>query len=97
MWCKLLEVNTEWRSLSVTVGPHVSFLQLSIILGRAIAQAVSRWLPTAEAWIRARVQQVGFMVDKVALGMGFSEYFGFPRPSSFHQILHHHKHPGQVQ
>jgi hypothetical protein len=32
--------------------------------GRAIAQAVSRWLPTAAA----RVWQVGFMVDKVALG-----------------------------
>jgi hypothetical protein len=40
--------------------------------------------------------QVGFVVDKVALGRVFSEYFGFPCQSSFHQILHH-KHPGQVQ
>jgi hypothetical protein len=40
---------------------------------------------------------VGFVVDKVALGQGFSEYFGFPCQSSFHQILHHHNHPGQVQ
>jgi hypothetical protein len=39
---------------------------------------------------------VGFVVDKVALGQVFSEYFGFPCQSSFHQILHHH-HPGQVQ
>jgi hypothetical protein len=35
--------------------------------------------------------------DKVALGQVFFEYFGFPYQSSFHQILHHHNHPGQVQ
>jgi hypothetical protein len=29
---------------------------------------------------------VGFVVDKVALGQVFSEYFGFPCQSSFHQI-----------
>jgi hypothetical protein len=40
---------------------------------------------------------VSFVVDKVALGQVFSEYFGFPCQSSFHQILHHHNHPGQVQ
>jgi hypothetical protein len=41
--------------------------------------------------------QVGFVVDKVVLGQVFSEYFGFPCQSSFHQFLHHHNHPGQVQ
>jgi hypothetical protein len=40
---------------------------------------------------------VGFVVDKAALGQVFSEYFGFPCPSSFHQILHHHNHLVQVQ
>jgi hypothetical protein len=65
--------------------------------GRAIAQAVSRWLPTAADRVRARVWQVEFVVDKVALEQGFSEYFGFPCQSSFHQILHHHNHLGQVQ
>jgi hypothetical protein len=39
---------------------------------------------------------VGFVVDKVALGWVFSEYFGFPCQSSFHQILYHHNHPGQA-
>jgi hypothetical protein len=33
---------------------------------------------------------VGFVVDKVALGQVFSEYFGFPCQSSFHQMLHNH-------
>jgi hypothetical protein len=70
-------------------------------IGRSIAQAVSRWLPTAAARVRAQVWQMGFVVDKVALGQVFSEYFGFLCQSSFHQILHHHhhhhNHPGQVQ
>jgi hypothetical protein len=41
--------------------------------------------------------QVGFVVDKVAPGQVFSEYFGFPSQSTFHQFLQHHNHPGQVQ
>jgi hypothetical protein len=65
--------------------------------GRVVAHAVSRWLPTAAAWVRARSGHVAFVVDKVALGQVFSEYFDFPCQSSFHQILHPHNHPGQVQ
>jgi hypothetical protein len=34
--------------------------------------------------------QVGFVMDKVALGQVFSETFGFPGQYSFHQILHNH-------
>jgi hypothetical protein len=30
---------------------------------------------------------VGFVVNKVALGQVFSEYFGFPCQSLFHQLL----------
>jgi hypothetical protein len=52
----------------------------NMTIGRAIAEAVS---------------QVRFVVDKVASGQVFSEYFGFPC-HSFHQILHPHNHPGQV-
>jgi hypothetical protein len=40
---------------------------------------------------------VGFVVDKVALGQVFFEYFGFPCQSSFHQLLHNHHHLGLVQ
>jgi hypothetical protein len=59
---------------------------------RAIAQAASRWLPTAAARVRSKVRSghVGFVVDKVALGQVFYEYFGFPCQSSFHQLLHNH-------
>jgi hypothetical protein len=60
---------------------------------RAIAQAVSRWLPTASARVRTRSCHMGFVVDKVALGQVFSEYFGFSC-QLFHQFLHHHNQPG---
>jgi hypothetical protein len=53
-------------------------------MGRAVAQAVTRWLPG---------QHVGSVVDKGALGQVFYQYFGFPR-QSFHQFFHHHNHPG---
>jgi hypothetical protein len=33
---------------------------------------------------------VGFVVDKVALGQVFPEYFGFPCQLSFHKLLHTH-------
>jgi hypothetical protein len=60
-------------------------------MGRAIAQAVTRWLPAAAARVCAWVWQVGFVVDKVASGQVFSEYFGFPcQNHSFHQLLLHH-------
>jgi hypothetical protein len=35
---------------------------------------------------------VGFVVDKVALGQVFSEYFGFPYQFAFHRLLHVHHH-----
>jgi hypothetical protein len=35
---------------------------------------------------------MGFVVDKVALGQIFSEYFGFPCQSLFYQFLHNHQH-----
>jgi hypothetical protein len=43
---------------------------------------------------------VGFVVDEVALGQVFSEYFGFPCQSSFHQFFSTITltyHPGLVQ
>jgi hypothetical protein len=71
--------------------PFYSVISLSSHMAR---QAVSRWLPTTAAWVRARSGHVGFVVDKVALGQDFSENFSFPSQSSFHQILHPHN---QVQ
>jgi hypothetical protein len=57
----------------------------------AIAQAVSRRIPRRRTRFEPRSGHVGFVVDKVALGRVFSEYFGFPCQFSFHRLLHTHQ------
>jgi hypothetical protein len=53
----------------------------------AVAEAVSRRRP--------RSGHTGFVLDKLPLAEGFSEYFCFPC-QSFQRLLHTH-HPGLVQ
>jgi hypothetical protein len=85
-----------------TLWPNAEFSSIKagayIVIGRAIAEAISRWLPTVASWLHARVWQVGFVVDRVASRQVFSKYFGFPcKNYSFHHLLHHHHiHPGQL-
>jgi hypothetical protein len=86
--------TSQWEHSSVAENHHhVPFIILSLFnvryihlwgyLGRAVAQAVSRWLLTAAVQVRILAEHVGFVVDKVVLGQVFSEYFGFPCQSSF--------------
>jgi hypothetical protein len=49
-------------------------------LGRAIAQAVSRWLPTAAARVRARVWLCGIYGGQSGAGAGFLRVLRFPLP-----------------
>jgi hypothetical protein len=58
-------------------------MHLPGVTGRAIAQAVSRFEP--------KPGHMGFVVDKVALGQVFSEYFCFTCKLSFHRLLHTHR------
>jgi hypothetical protein len=62
------------------------------MLGCAIPQAVCRQLPTSAAWFDPKSGHVASVVDKVALGQVFSEYFSFPYQFSFHQMPHSHHH-----
>jgi hypothetical protein len=48
--------------------------------GRAIAQAVSRWLPTAAARVRARVWSCGICGGQSGAGAGFFRVPRFPLP-----------------
>jgi hypothetical protein len=95
----VLKVSDRARpgiSLSFKLSPtELYFNIISWAKACAVAQAVSRWLPTAAARVRFGAA-CGYMVVKAALGQVFSEYFGFPC-QSFHQFLHHHNHPGLAQ
>jgi hypothetical protein len=88
----------QCKNIASTLWTPTTFWNIVICIsvnGRAIAEAVSRWLPTAAARVRARVWQVGR--HKVASGQVLSEYFGFPcQNRSFHQLHHHHNYPGQL-
>jgi hypothetical protein len=50
------------------------------MLGRAIAQAVSCWFPTAAARVRARVWSTGICGGQSVAGAGLLRVFQFPLP-----------------
>jgi hypothetical protein len=57
-------------------------------MGHLIAQVIVCQLPTAAAHVQSRVRSFGIVVDRVALGQVFFEYFCFPYQFSFSQLLH---------
>jgi hypothetical protein len=81
------KINDQWTTRRYIAEPPAEpqfLLPIRWYEGRAIAEAVSRWLPTTAARVRARVWQVRFVVDEEASGQVFSEYFGFPCRKPFH-------------
>jgi hypothetical protein len=54
--------------------------KLNILLGRAIAQAVSRWLSGAAAMARARVRSCGICGEQSGTGAGFFQVLRFALP-----------------
>jgi hypothetical protein len=48
--------------------------------GRVIAQAVSRWLPTAATRVRARARSCGICAGQSGTEAGFLQVFRFPLP-----------------
>jgi hypothetical protein len=53
---------------------------LSLSSGRAIAQAVSRWLHTAAARVRSQVRSCGICGGQCGTGAGFLRVLRFPLP-----------------
>jgi hypothetical protein len=59
----------------------------SSVQGRAIAQAVSRWIPIAAVRGSRPGRHVGFCGGQSDAGAGFLRVLRFPLPNSFHQLL----------
>jgi hypothetical protein len=67
---------------------YVSFVSVSFlnivnlpkVSGHAISQAVSRWLPTAAARVRARIESCGICGEQSGTGAGFLRILQFLLP-----------------
>jgi hypothetical protein len=67
----ILKLPRLWRTLENRVG-------LGSQLGRAIAQAITRWLPTAAARVRARIRSCGICAGQSGTGADFLRVLRFP-------------------
>jgi hypothetical protein len=68
---------------------HLTLYSVYAPWGPAIPQT---GFPQRGPGFEPRSVYVGFVVNKVALGQVFSEYFRFPCQLSFHRLLHIHNH-----
>jgi hypothetical protein len=59
---------------------------VTYLLGRAITQAISRWLPTVAARVRARIWYCGICGGQSGTGAGFLRILRFPLPIFFPSI-----------
>jgi hypothetical protein len=55
-------------------------VQFTRVAGRAIAQAVSLWFPTAAARVQTRVKSFGICGGQSGAGVGFLQVLRFPLP-----------------
>jgi hypothetical protein len=70
-----VEVKNEWSYTSTTPAICLHLVvkdKLAVPFGRAMAQAVSRRSPTAEARVRSRVSPCGICGGQSGTGTGFS-------------------------
>jgi hypothetical protein len=101
-----LKVEIQWVSpplnllFSDSIWPNNMTTIVTWQPGRAIAQAVSRRLPTAPARVQTRVWSSGICGGQNGAGAGFLRVLRFPLPIFIlptSPFLHHHNHQGQVQ
>jgi hypothetical protein len=92
---KIRETNynyQRWQDCGLLVTCCQRFPEteaLAMELDRAIAQAVSRRLPTAAARVWAQVRPCGICSEQSGIGADFLRYFGVPYQFPFH--IHHRR------
>jgi hypothetical protein len=89
---KASSTNTYYMQTTFYMTYHVG-------KGLAVAQAVSPWVPTAAAWVRAQIKSCGICGEQSGTGAGFLQALRFPLPIIIpptvpHSIIYR---PGLVQ
>jgi hypothetical protein len=79
IWDAQTFIEIEFKELRIGRG-HSFNLDLTLERGRAIAQAVSRRLHTADARVRAQVRSYGIYGGQSGTGAGFLRLRRFPLP-----------------
>jgi hypothetical protein len=92
-------IREQWYLTNSPFRSKVDIALASSIYQRTVWEDVRprhSWSGWSLASQRGGPGSMGFVVDKVAFGQVFSEYFGFLcQNRSFHQLHHPHNHPGQ--
>jgi hypothetical protein len=74
------KIRDELQQVTIRLDPEGGWWRGRAVLGRAIAQAVSRWLPTAAARARSQVRSCGICGGQSSTGAGFLRVLRFPLP-----------------
>jgi hypothetical protein len=70
--------NEQWKWQPATPSVLTSAHCVYLFMGRAITEAVSRWLPTAAARVQSRVWSSGICGGPSGVGAGFLRVLRFP-------------------
>jgi hypothetical protein len=76
--------------LQTSLGTEIMTIYCAIWPVPQLRRLVAGFPPRRRPGFDPRSDHVGFVVDKVALGQVFSEFFGFSCQFSFHRLLHTH-------
>jgi hypothetical protein len=76
-WSPQIVMSSKRKSI---LTPHTTTAVATVEPRRAIAQAVSRWLPTAATRLRARVRSCGISGGQSGAGARFLWVLRFPLP-----------------
>jgi hypothetical protein len=88
-WVRELQFSRELLLLAEARGQFGTQRKRNVKAVPYLRPLVANFPPRRPGF-EPRSGHVGFVVDKVALGQVFSEYFGFPFQFSFHRLLHIH-------
>jgi hypothetical protein len=77
---KYISIEIEYTKYIKYLGYTKKYTSIIQIYSRATAEAVSRWLPTAEARVQSRLWLSGICGGQSGLGAGFLRVLRFPLP-----------------